>query len=207
MTKYYVYWGLWAPLCVQLAVLMLWNMEVISKRNDEPVEGQINYKIANRVCYWTLLVLSGYFILIELVQSSRDFKSYLSLQNLSDLAPNILIILACIKIMTAPGESGEEYPFWVLQAFGGLLLWIKFLLFLRVFEYTGHLIHMILEVVREMVPFIIVLFVSVAGFTESFHSLDKSLAEDEQSLTTLWAAWKYSFLLTLGEFGDNAEER
>ena len=99
-------------------------------------------------------------------------------------------------------------------------MWIKFLMMLRVFEYTGHLIYMLFEVFAQLIPFMLVLLVSVFGYTEAFHSLSKSYESTEpQSVVDLLAndaigaegflegiekSFHYSILLTLGEFDVDA---
>ena len=81
----------------------------------------------------------------------------------------------------------------------GLLLWLKFLIFLRIFEYTGHLIYMLSEVFKGLVPFIIVTVISITGFADAFHSLSRTY-DPPPSFDTYLKAFKYSILLTLGEF-------
>ena len=82
----------------------------------------------------------------------------------------------------------------------GLLLWLKFLIFLRIFEYTGHLIYMLSEVFKGLVPFIIVTIISITGFADAFHSLSRTYPENEELVDSYLGAFKYSILLTLGEF-------
>jgi hypothetical protein len=80
----------------------------------------------------------------------------------------------------------------------GLLLWLKFLIFLRIFEYTGHLIYMLSEVFKGLVPFIIVTIISITGFADAFHSISRTY--NEPLADSYLGAFKYSILLTLGEF-------
>lgn len=72
------------------------------------------------------------------------------------------------------------------------------MIFLRIFEYTGHLIYMLSQVFVDLVPFILVTVISIAGFADSFHSLSRTYPEP--LVDTYLEAFKYSIMLTLGEF-------
>ena len=196
MTYLFVFFGLFVPLCVQIFIFMYWNSWIIEHRMLDTTR-----KRYNLACIFSLVILSCYFVLIELIQSTRDLKNYFTLGNMFDLAPNVFVLYNCYKMYYAFERKEEDQDFWLLQAFGGIFLSLKFLTFLRVFEYTGHLIYMLFEVFRELIPFMIVLGVSILGFTEAFYSLQKSYInptiEDFDFLNTFY----YSLLLTLGEFG------
>ena len=68
--------------------------------------------------------------------------------------------------------------FWWIQAFAGIAIWAKFTFSLRVFDWTAFLIHMISEVAKELIPFMIVLIFSILGFTDAFYSMNKALDEE-----------------------------
>ena len=50
-------------------------------------------------------------------------------------------------------------------------MWMKFLYFLRIFKETGYLIRMIVEVVKDMRNFFLVLLITVAAFGDSFSTI------------------------------------
>ena len=50
-------------------------------------------------------------------------------------------------------------------------MWFKFLYFLRIFKSTGYLIRMIVEVVKDMRYFFLVLLITVAAFGDSFSNI------------------------------------
>ena len=52
-----------------------------------------------------------------------------------------------------------------------LLSWFRALSFLRLFQKTRALIRLIIEVIKDMEAFAIVLFISLFGFTLTFYSL------------------------------------
>ena len=49
-----------------------------------------------------------------------------------------------------------------------MLMYFKFLYFLRAFEQTGPLVAMIFTIARDIIPFLIVLFIVLFGFTQAF---------------------------------------
>ena len=57
---------------------------------------------------------------------------------------------------------------------------------------------MLSEVFQKLVPFIIVTIISIAGFADSFHSLSRIYPEP--LVETYLDSFKYSIMLTLGEF-------
>jgi hypothetical protein len=58
-----------------------------------------------------------------------------------------------------------------MQAIASLMMWFKFLYFLRIFMSTGYLIRMILTVVYDMRIFLLVLAIAILGFSDAFISL------------------------------------
>jgi len=181
---------------------MVWNSWVIEHRLLDD-----DYILANSICVWSLIAISIWFILTELIQGSKDMKKYIfSTSNTLDLLPNVLVLWNTIGSWMSNGQNAEYPEFWRIQAFAGIFLSLKFLFFLRIFEYTGHLIYMVSRCIVELVPFMIVLVVSIIGFTEAFLSLNKSYPLDKQDLKTFTESFYYSLLLALGEFGlDNLD--
>ena len=57
---------------------------------------------------------------------------------------------------------------------------------------------MLSEVFKKLVPFMIVTIISIAGFADTFHSLSRTYPEP--LVETYLDSFKYSILLTLGEF-------
>lgn len=71
-----------------------------------------------------------------------------------------------VEEMTAPKQW-----YYVLLSFTSLLLWLKFLLFLRVFPFFAYIVQMLFETAKELWPFITVTLMSVLGFADAFYSL------------------------------------
>ena len=57
------------------------------------------------------------------------------------------------------------------------LLWINILNFLRLFRNTGYLIHLILQVIKDMRYFLAVIGVTLLSFSGAFYILSRSNTE------------------------------
>jgi hypothetical protein len=54
-----------------------------------------------------------------------------------------------------------------------LMIWIKFLYFLRIFTQTGYLINMLNQVIYDMKVFLLILMIIYLGFGEAFLRLSQ----------------------------------
>jgi len=139
------------------------------------------------------------------------------MENFFDVLPNVLILVNCWYVTKIDSGSeltpsfSTELPaeenihnqyFWKIQAFAGIAIWAKFFIFLRVFDSTAFLIHMIQEVVNSLGPFMVILIFSILGFTDAFYSMNKAYPEERQNegLLTYSDSLFYSILNTFGEF-------
>ena len=83
-------------------------------------------------------------------------------------------------------------------------MWFKFLYFLRIFEKTGYLIRMIIEVIIDMRYFFLVLLITVAAFGESFLRLSLANVEDERFTTSFTDSMIFTYRMILGDFDTSA---
>ena len=60
-----------------------------------------------------------------------------------------------------------------------LLFWLKFLYFLRIFDSTGYLIRIIIEVVYDMRHFMLVLLLTFVAFGDAMMSISTSNTNDD----------------------------
>ena len=208
-TSKYVYGFLFFPMCLQMAIFTNWHVSFLDELENPDYYNRLS------VSRWLLVGMSAYFIILELIQASRNWRNYFSCwSNLFDMAPNFMILINTYlvtklpeidgKVMNEDEELVDFYPykqtFWKIQAFSGLLLWLKFILFLRVFDTTSFLINMIKEVITALTPFMIVLGFSILGFTDAFYSLNQSYNKRIVEMETYSKTFFYSILNTFGEF-------
>ena len=83
----------------------------------------------------------------------------------------ICIAVACVPSYGGRGES-------ILHVINSALLTMKFLAYLRGFEGTGWLITVLLQNVKDMREFLVILFVILAGFTVMFRTLFDTVEGD-----------------------------
>jgi len=58
-------------------------------------------------------------------------------------------------------------------------MWFKLLYFMRIFDNTSYLIRMIICVIIDMKTFLLILFVTIAAFGDSFYAISKANPNDE----------------------------
>ena len=93
---------------------------------------------------------------------------------------SVPLILILINVTRSRNEDLDPL-FHRTQSLAALLLWFKFLYFLRSFKATAYLIRMLIEVCKDMSVFALVLLVTITGFADSFYSLSTALAVEEHS--------------------------
>lgn len=120
------------------------------------------------------MVFVCYFIAFECMQIFIKRITYFSdFWNVFDL---MRIVMLCIYIGAALNDEsnttqeGNVFLYYFLSTLN-LLSWVRALSLLRLFTNTRILIHLIVEVVNDMVPFMIVLIGALIGFTTSYRAL------------------------------------
>ena len=129
-----------------------------------------------------LALQSLYFIGIEIYQLSKaGMKYFLSPWNYLDIIPPVLLMiffpLALMGLFDKTLEDGTRDFLNLeatLQATINLLLWLKFLYFLRIYQGTGYLIKTIIAVVMDMRYFLFILFLTMMAFGDSFRAISSS---------------------------------
>jgi hypothetical protein len=71
--------------------------------------------------------------------------------------------------------SDERYKIEpTLMAISGLVMWTKILNFLRLFDESGYLIRMIIEVILDMKIFMLILLITVFAFADAFYTISRA---------------------------------
>ena len=93
---------------------------------------------------------------------------FASFWNYLDILPPILMIvlITCDNLELFNDHKNSELEA-ILLGSNSLLIWLKFLYFLRIFEKTGYLISIIIEVIKEMKYFLFILMLTVFAFGDS----------------------------------------
>ena len=91
----------------------------------------------------------------------------------------IQILSPILIIVNIFREKKEEASFWTIQTWSALVIWWRVLLFLRSVTAFSWLIRMIIECLKDMLTFLLVLFFSIIAFADAFQSIEKILVLEE----------------------------
>ena len=105
----------------------------------------------------TLSILNILFLLFELKCASADYRRYLSSAwNWVDLVIHSLSIATVYSLMGADHTNVNQFLAW-LRVVNVLVLSIRGITMLRVFKGTRYLISMLMQVLLDVIPFLVVL--------------------------------------------------
>jgi len=102
----------------------------------------------------------------------RKFYYLTSLEKITNLVNLILIMINVIRSNTT------ETIFMEIQTWSALIIWFRFLLFLKSLPTFAWLIRMLLACIYDMLTFLAVLFIGVIAFADAFKSIDEILVNE-----------------------------
>lgn len=120
----------------------------------------------HEISYITMIcILNSLFSIYNLVQIYvLKTKFLISLWNMLDLSRNILIwVYISMLILDQDFDKLETLSIITLIA------WLRVVGYFRIFDRTRYLINMILEVIKDMVPFLVIMVVSTLAFGLVFY--------------------------------------
>ena len=126
-----------------------------------------------------LLAIEGY----QLYKSGVDY--FASFWNYLDIVPPVMILvflyLALVDHYFDDNLNEDRVTVQAtLQAIMSLLMWLKFLYFLRIFKATSYLIRIIIEVVIDMRQFLLVLLLTFIAFGDAIYYINASNKDEEK---------------------------
>jgi len=173
-------------------------------KSFEEEEGKNTWATLNLITIIFIIVVSLFFFINEMVQFKKHGIYYLfSIWNYIDLGPPILA-WATVGMdivqqkQTEPGIT--ETTIRITQGVASFFIWIKFLYFLRVFDTTGYLIRMIIDVIRDMRAFMIILLVTIIAFANSFFSISEANLEEDKFVSGFLDSIFFTYRLSLGDW-------
>ena len=119
----------------------------------------------------TLLIgFAAYFILFEFLQVYlKGLVYFADFWNVFDLLRIVMLFIYISALLTIEDNTNSFIAYFLTAL--NLFSWFRALSFLRLFTRTRVLIHLIVEVLKDMVPFMIVLLGALTGFTISYRAL------------------------------------
>lgn len=147
-------WVLITQLCAYIFLLLIIVIHTVYARDN------IALMIA-------AVIVNTFFLVHEVLQAISGIKSYLTdVWNMLD-ACRIVILYAHTAVTMANTDKVAED---VLLALLTIIMWTRLVGFLRIFDGTRYLIHMIMEVIKNLRPFLILFFLTNLGATFTFYS-------------------------------------
>jgi hypothetical protein len=161
-----------------------------------------------------LALFSMYLLKNEIGQLTESGLEYfLSIWNYLDIVPPTLIIVFLLLDYTVDffnmtDDKGVVLPYVIttkvsMQATMSLFIWLKFLYFLRIFDSTGYLIRIIIEVIIDMRHFLALLLLTFIAFGHAMYMI--SLGNEEPFIEgDFFYSIFYTYRMTLGDFDTTA---
>jgi len=160
-------------------------------------------KRLNIIFEMLLALFSIYFLYGESMQLANGGIMYFaSFWNYLDILPPLLmlILITCDNLELFKDHKNSDLEA-ILLASNSLLIWLKFLYFLRIFEKTGYLISIIIEVVKEMKYFLFILMLTIFAFGDSLAQISSTNKEGKGFIDGgFWAGSAYVYNMVLGDF-------
>lgn len=97
----------------------------------------------------------------------------------------------------------DRYRNSAVGSFAMLSLWLKFFYYLRIFAPTSAFIRMIIEIIKDMSTFILILFASILAFANAFFILDGAFKGKDvlkASGGDVWLTFTSTYTMGLGEW-------
>jgi hypothetical protein len=99
------------------------------------------------------------------------FMSVGAIWNVLDVGSSLAVISFVILKFTGLDRSTGQTPF-IIGSVAVFLLWLKVLNYLRIFKPTRFFIKMIIEMFIDIKSFLIVFFIAIFAFADTFYVLD-----------------------------------
>jgi len=151
----------------------------------------------------TLWLSAGYLLWLEIYQLSRDYMAWSRdvWNGLEMAAFSLVVIYESMDILDHFfGALPEPLPAWIesVRAVAAILVWLRILKYVSMFRGAGHLVNIVLKMLKEFASFLLVFSTIFLAFTHAFLVLLRPLA-DEEELTAVQTIM-IAFRTMLGDF-------
>ena len=169
-----------------------------NRKNNETTDWQNfnnwdSMKYADYALMLTILLLAFYQFILELLylyqMKLRYISSFWNLINLLSIGLNVASISLDYQ------NTGESFYWIPVSSSAMIIMWLRLFYFGRIINATSTIVRMIIEISKNMVPFLVIMFVIVLGFTNSFFVIATITYDDSPRFTTnnffLAIAWTW----------------
>ena len=190
------------PFIAYLFSFSFYMSTVYEMRQDEDPTSQL----INFVFMGILATQSVYFLSREVYQMfKKGFSYFADVWNYFDLIPPILLLIFLPLVFFGTfdevnGVKKNQTLEASIQATCSLLLWLKLLYFLRIYESTGYLIRIIISVCVDMRYFLFILFLTIMAFGDALRAISTSNLPQHQFIVYWWQSFAYVYRMILGDF-------
>jgi hypothetical protein len=194
------------PFIAYLFSFSFYMSTVYEMRQDEDPTSQL----INFVFMGILATQSVYFLSREVYQMfKKGFSYFADVWNYFDLIPPILLLIFLPlgffgTFDEVNGVKQNQTLEASIQATCSLLLWLKLLYFLRIYESTGYLIRIIISVCVDMRYFLFILFLTIMAFGDALRAISTSNLPQHQFIVYWWQSFAYVYRMILGDFSVDA---
>jgi uncharacterized protein with PQ loop repeat len=95
------------------------------------------------------------------------------------MAPILVVVVISHHLKELTTSDYKKPNFLItVHSVASLMMWLKFLYFLRIFRPTSYFIRMLSQVIWEIRTFLLVLMIVYLGFGEAFLRLSQNSKED-----------------------------
>ena len=133
--------------------------------DDDHGDDTNHWRIYSYVCMGLTLFFALYFLIFEILYFSKKGLSYLvsfwSIINLLSIGLNIATVVIDFTDL-------EKKYFIPVASSAIIIMWLKLFYYGRIFDQTSTIVRMIIEISKDMVPFLIIVFTLLFGFTNAF---------------------------------------
>mmetsp|Transcript_33876 Transcript_33876/g.24919 ORF Transcript_33876/g.24919 Transcript_33876/m.24919 type:complete len:250 (+) Transcript_33876:3741-4490(+) len=166
---------LFIPFLVYMVAYVLFMSWIYLKRYES-----LGWEYTSYVFMAILILYSLYFCFIEISQIREEGPKYLtSVWNYLDMVPPFFLLvfipLAYEGYFEDPAHKSLEAS---MQGIMSLFIWLKMLYFLRIFDQTGYLVRIIIEVIYDMRYFLMILILTFVAFADSYYQINTSNTAD-----------------------------
>ena len=150
----------------QLLVFVYWSNIVTPN-----FKLSVSFAEQDRVCIYLLLVSSIYLLLTEIPLIIKfKHKWLLLLSSMANTISNVLLIAVTVT------EDRENVFSWQLMMIVALLIWWRFVLYLRTFEKFSWMVRLIQQSFYDMRYFFLVFFFIIFSYADAYLSLKTAIS-------------------------------
>lgn len=144
-------------------------------------------------------IFSWYFLRNEFQQLQEDgWGWFKSVWNYIDvITPCLISYVVVVNAFELPIADNTERT---IQAIGVFFMWFKFLQFFRIFKSYGYLIRLLIVVITDMSTFMVVLFITIVAFSDTFLTLSNGNEEHDKFVYSFTDSIIYVYRIILGDF-------